>query len=252
MKSIVALLAAVIFALSSCQKAPDILTYEVLSTRTHDPLAYTQGLQLSGGRMFESTGLYGQSSLRELDPATGEVLRNRPLAKTVFGEGLTLFNQQLWVLTWKEKTAYVFEPDTFKLITSYPFEGEGWGLTSDGSHLIMSDGTNVLKFMNPGNFTVMKSLEIMDGDRPVKLLNELEWIDGSIFANIYLTDRIARISPETGLVTGWLDLSGLRKQLGTGNRAEVLNGIAHDSKTGHLLVTGKHWPKMFEIKIGEK
>ncbi len=252
MKSYVAFLAIAVFALSACQKTPDSLTYEVVATRVHDPAAYTQGLQLTGGRLFESTGLYGQSSLRELDPKTGDVIRNRPLAKTLFGEGLTLLNHQIWMITWKEKTAYVYEPEDFKPIASYPYEGEGWGLTNDGKQLIMSDGTNILKFINPNGFSINKSVEVMDGDRPVKMLNELEWINGSIFANIYLTDRIARISPETGMVTGWLDLSGLRKQLGTRNRAEVLNGIAYDEKTGHLLVTGKFWPKMYEIKIGEK
>jgi glutaminyl-peptide cyclotransferase len=252
MKSIVTLFVAALFGLCSCDKTPTALTYQVISTRSHDSAAYTQGLQLVGGRLFESTGLYGQSSLRELDPSSGETLRNRPLAKSVFGEGLTLLHDQLWVLTWKEQTAYVFEPDTFKPITSHSYTGEGWGLTTDGKQLIMSDGTNLLKFIDPKDFKTLKSLEVTDGERPVKLINELEWIDGQLFANIYLTDRIARISPETGSVTGWLDLSGLRKLLTGRHRAEVLNGIAYDAKTGHLLVTGKYWPQLFEIKIGEK
>ena len=158
----------------------------------------------------------------------------------------------MFVLTWKENTAYVFEPDTFKPIRSHTYQGEGWGLTNDGKLLIMSDGGSELKFINPKDFTVVKTLEVKDGKTPLKLLNELEWIDGQIFANIYTTDKIARISPEDGQVTGWLDLAGLKKQLTKPNHAEVLNGIAYDPATGHLLVTGKYWPQMFEIKVAKK
>ncbi|MES2438893.1 MAG: glutaminyl-peptide cyclotransferase [Verrucomicrobiota bacterium] len=244
---------AACLALVSCQKAqPDALSYQIVAIREHDGGAYTQGLQLANGRLFESTGQYGESTVRELDPATGKVLRKRPLAKTVFGEGLTVLGNELWVLTWKENTAYVLEPNTFKPIRTHPYKGEGWGLTNDGRQLIMSDGGSDLKFLSPKDFTVTKTLEVKDGNSPVRMLNELEWIDGQIFANIYLTDKIARISPESGQVTGWLDLRGLRNQLVKPGRAEVLNGIAHDPKTGHLLVTGKYWPQMFEIKLGKK
>jgi glutaminyl-peptide cyclotransferase len=244
---------AACLALVSCQKPqPDTLSYQIVAVREHDGGAYTQGLQLANGRLFESTGQYGESTVRELDPATGKVLRKRPLAKTVFGEGLTVLGNELWVLTWKENTAYVLEPETFKPIRTHTYKGEGWGLTNDGKQLIMSDGGSELKFMSPKDFTITKTLEVKDGTSPVRMLNELEWIDGEIFANIYLTDKIARISPESGQVTGWLDLKGLRNQLVKPGRAEVLNGIAHDPKTGHLLVTGKNWPQMFEIKLGKK
>jgi glutamine cyclotransferase len=239
-------------ALVSCQKSPDHLGYKILSVRSHDGDAYTQGLQLKDGRLFESTGLYGESTVRELEPATGKILRKRPLAKTVFGEGLTVIGNEMWVLTWKENTVYVFEPDTFKLIRSHTYQGEGWGLTTDGQQLIMSDGTSTLKFINPKDFSVIKTVEVQDGDRPIKNLNELEWINGEIFANVYMTEKMVRISPRDGLVTGWLDLTGLRKQLSQPNHAEVLNGIAYDSKTGHLLITGKRWPQMFEISISKK
>lgn len=245
----IAVLALALASLTSCKKSPEQLSYQVVSTLAHEPSAYTQGLQLSGGRLFESTGHYGESTLRELDPATGSVLRKRPLAKTVFGEGLAILNQEMFVLTWKENTAYVFEPDTFKPIRTHAYTGEGWGLTHDGKQLIMSDGTSTLRIINPKDFTTIKTLDVMDGKQPVKNLNELEWIDGEIFANIYLTEKIARISPKTGEVTGWLDLVGLRNQLTKPNRAEVLNGIAYNPKTGNLLVTGKYWPQMFEIKI---
>lgn len=240
-------------ALASCHKsAPDTLSYQIVATREHDRGAYTQGLQLVKGRLFESTGQYGDSTVRELEPSTGKVLRKRPLAKNVFGEGLTVMDNEMWVLTWKEKTVYVLEPDTFKPIRTHTYQGEGWGLTNDGKQLIMSDGTATLKFLNPKDFTVIKSLEVKDGKQPVRMLNELEYVDGQIFANIYQTEQIARISPETGQITGWLDLKGLRRQLAPPGNAEVLNGIAHDPSTGHLLVTGKYWPQMFEISIGKK
>ncbi len=251
MKFLLYLLILPCLALISCRKpAPENFRFEVISTLTHDSDAYTQGLELSNGRLFESTGQYGESTVRELDPATGKVLRKRPLAKNVFGEGLTNFNNELFVLTWKEKTAYVFEPDTFKLIRSHTYEGEGWGLTHDGSSLIMSNGSSELKFINPKDFTIQKTITVRDGNSSIRNLNELEFIDGQIYANIYMTDRIVRISPSDGRVTAWLDLSGLRHQLPKPNRAEVLNGITHDPATGHLLVTGKYWPLMFEIKVG--
>ena len=253
MNRLVILLATVGLAFTSCQKAqPDKLGYQIISTRPHDATAYTQGLQLIGGRLFESTGQYGESTVRELEPATGKILRKRPLAKTVFGEGLAVIGQEMWVLTWKENTAYVLELDTFKPIRTHTYKGEGWGLTTDGKQLIMSDGSSDLRFLNPKDFTVVRTLAVKDGNSAVKNLNELEWIDGQIFANIYQSNKLARISPETGQVTGWLDLAGLKNQLTQPHRAEVLNGIAYDKTTGNLLVIGKYWPQMFEIKVAKK
>lgn len=253
MKRLLFTLLAACSMLVACRPpAPDQLGYKVISTKEHDPNAFTQGLQLVDGRLFESTGQYGESTVRELDPATGKVLRKRPLAKTVFGEGLTLHNKELWVLTWKENTAYVMEPDTFKPIRTHTYKGEGWGLTSDGKQLIMSDGSSELKFIDASTFTVTRTVEVLDGNTPIRNLNELEWVDGEIYANIFTSDRIAKISPKDGRVTGWLDLSGLRRQLQPRGRSEVLNGIAYDSKTGHLLVTGKYWPQMFELKVEKK
>jgi glutamine cyclotransferase len=234
--------------LAACQK-PAALTYQIVSTRPHDPQCYTQGLEFSGNRLFESGGNYGQSTIREVDPATGEVLRKRPMAATVFAEGLTILNGELFNLTWKENTAYVIEPDTFKFLRSHQYEGEGWGLTNDGKQLIMSDGSSKLKFVNPKDFTITRTMEVTDGGRPVDQLNELEYVNGEIFANIYQSERVARISAETGKVTGWLDLSSLRGKLPRPHRGEELNGIARDPATGNFLVTGKLWPKMFEIKI---
>jgi len=241
-------LPAIALLLVSCQK-PAALDYQLVSTRPHDPLCYTQGLEFLGARLFESGGNYGQSTIREVNPATGEVLRRRPMAATVFSEGLTILNGELFNLTWKENIAYVIEPDTFKFLRSHNYEGEGWGLTNDGKQLIMSDGTDKLKFINPADFSVSKTLNVTDGGQPVDQLNELEYVKGEIFANIYRSEKIARISAETGKVTGWLDLSALRGKLPRPHRAEELNGIAHDPVTGNVLVTGKLWPKMFEIRI---
>lgn len=242
------LAASLALILSACSK-PENLSYRVVATKAHDPMCYTQGLEFWNGRLFESGGGYGVSTVREVHPETGEVLRRRPMAKHVFAEGITIFNNELWVLSWKEKTAFVLEPDTFKFLRLHEYPGEGWGLTHDGTHLIMSDGSATLRFINPADFSEVKRLTVTDGKREVVMLNELEHVDGMVYANIYQSDRIARISAETGKVTGWLDLAALRRQLPQPHRAEELNGIARDPKTGRFLVTGKLWPKSFEIEI---
>ena len=247
------LLPFIALVLAACQKPAAVhLDYKILSTRPHDPECYTQGLQFSGPRLFESGGKYGHSSVREVDPATGSILRKRPMAKNLFAEGLTVVNGELWVLSWKENTVTVLEQDTFKFLRTHPYQGEGWGLTHDGSQFIMSDGTSSLKFLDSKDFHVTRTVEVKDGDRLIDKLNELEMVHGEIYANIYTTEKIVRISPKDGRVTGWLDLSGLRQQLPASSRAEVLNGIALDPSSGHLFITGKYWPAMFEISVREK
>lgn len=248
------LLAGMILAvLTACNHPPAQLEYKVVASYKHDSDAYTQGLELEGPTtLYESTGQYGESTVREVERGTGKILRKRPLANNVFGEGLTVLNHETWVLTWKENTVYVLESETFKFLRKFSYKGEGWGLTNDGKNLIMSDGSSELKFINPKDFSVIRTITVKDAHSAVRNLNELEWINGQIFANIYLTDRIARISPDDGRVTGWLDLSGLRHQLSRPNKAEVLNGIAFDKTSGNLIVTGKYWPEMFEIQISEK
>lgn len=237
--------------LASCKRVEE-LSYRVVSTRSHDSQCYTQGLEFLGPRLFESGGGYGVSTIREVNPLTGEVIRKRPMARHVFAEGVTILNGELFVLTWKENIAYVFEPDTFRPIRQHTYEGEGWGLTHNGSELIMSNGSGTLRFLDPKTFTVTRTLTVTDGSREIDQLNELEHVDGAIFANIYQQDRIARIDARTGSVTGWLDLSDLRKKLPRPHNAEVLNGIARDPATGRYLVTGKLWPKMYEIEITTK
>jgi glutamine cyclotransferase len=241
--------------LASCEHkplAPEALSYEVVSVRPHDPDAYTQGFQLVGPRLFESTGLEGHSSIREVDAATGNVLRKRNLPAEIFGEGLTLHDKKIWMITWKNQTGYVLDAESFRTLSTFTYTGEGWGLTTDGKQLIMSDGSSKLTFRRFDDQSVTRTLEVTDQGRPLKLLNELEYINGELFANIYTTSRIARINPQSGEVTGWLDLSKLKSNLPSPNHADVLNGIAYDEKTGHLLVTGKWWPEMYEIKLGGK
>lgn len=241
-----------VIGLSGCKKkpvVPETLGYEVISVIPHDRDAYTQGLQWVGGKIYESTGQKGASSVRLVDPATGEVLRKRPLPPEVFGEGMTLHGKELWVLTWREKTAFVLDAENFRTLRTYTYEGEGWGLTSDGKELIMSDGSDALVFRSFKDFSVTKRIKVTDAGKPLKYLNELEYVDGEVFANVYTTSRIARIDPGSGEVTGWLDLSALRAKLSVPNRAEVLNGVAHDPETGDYMVTGKWWPEMFRIRL---
>jgi glutamine cyclotransferase len=238
---------------TSCSHPAAQLEYKVISTYKHDGTAYTEGLELEGPKtLFESTGQYGESTVRKVERGTGKILHSRPLAKDVFGEGLTVLNHKTWVLTWKENNAYVLEPGTFKYLRKFSYKGEGWGLTNDGKNLIMSDGSSELKFINPKDFSVIRTITAKDGHTSIRNLNELEWINGQIYANVYMTDRIVRISPTDGRVTGWLNLSGLRQQLTSPNRAEVLNGIAFDKASGNLIITGKYWPEMFEIQVSEK
>ncbi len=248
----IAAIACVGILSSACKPkivVPETLSYQVVSVIPHDPNCYTQGLQLAGGRLLESGGMYQQSSIREVDPKSGSILKKRNLPGEIFAEGMTLHANEIWLLTWKEKTAYVLNPENFSTIRTYHYDGEGWGLTNDGKELIMSDGSSTLNFRSFKDMSIKRSLEVTEEGRPIKRLNELEYIKGEVFANIYMTDRIARIDPKTGSVTAWLDLSALRRQLPGPNRAEALNGIAYDEKTGHLLITGKYWPQMFEISL---
>lgn len=246
------ILPALAVLLTACQKPAATLQYKITATRPHDKECYTQGLEFFNGRLFESGGQYGESTVREVNPETGEVIRKRPMAKNTFAEGLTIFNNELWVLTWKEHTVNVLEPDTFRFIRSHDLKGEGWGLTHDDKHLILSDGSSTIQFMNPKDFSVVKTITVKDGGREISQLNELEFVNGEIYANIYTTENIVRFSAETGKVTGWLDGSGLRKRLTPYPKSEVLNGIAHNPKTDRFLITGKYWPEYFEVEIREK
>ncbi len=224
-------------------------SYQIVNTYPHDENAFTQGLVYYEGNLYEGTGLNGRSSLRRVDLETGKVLQNINLENKYFGEGITLFEDQLIQLTWRSQIGFVYDRESFEKLQEFTYPTEGWGLTHDGEHLIMSDGSNVLFFLDPETFEEVQRISVSERDQPVEMLNELEFIKGEIYANVWMSDRIVRISPTTGQVLGWIDLSGLRNPALAGNRDAVLNGIAYDAEKDRLFVTGKLWPNLFEIAI---
>jgi len=228
-------------------------TYQVLHTYPHDQQAFTQGLIYLDGHLYESTGMKGHSSLRMEDLETGRILQFQDVPDKYFGEGLAAWKSgsadTLIELTWQEHVALVYDRSTFRFLRTLPYTFEGWGLTQDGKNLILSDGTATLRFLDPATFHTVRSIEVEDRGHPVTQLNELEFIHGQIYANIWYSDRIARISPATGKVLGLIDLTGLLPQSERSSPGAVLNGIAYDSEHDRFFVTGKLWPKLFEIKI---
>lgn len=224
-------------------------TYRIVNTYPHDPEAFTQGLEMADGVFYEGTGRFGQSSLRRVDPVSGRVLKIQRLQDNLFGEGITLWGDRIIQLTWRSGTGLVHDRKTFEILKEFYYPGEGWGLTHDDRHLIMSDGTAFLRELDPVTFREVRRFEVTDQGVPVSNLNELEYVNGRIMANIWTRDRIAIIDPGTGQVTGWLDLAGLKHRLNPGGPVDVLNGIAYDGKTGRLFVTGKLWPRIFEIEM---
>lgn len=233
---------------TSTPEAAPIYTYRVINTYPHDPEAFTQGLIFEDGVLYEGTGLYRHSTLRKVALETGNVLQRYELPAQYFGEGITLYNNRLIQLTWKSRVGFVYDRESFELLREFSYPTEGWGITHDGQRLIMSDGTPTLYFWNPETFEEIGQVEVYDSEGPVTRLNELEYIQGQVYANVWQTDRIARIDPQSGRVTAWIDLAGL---LTPEERqpADVLNGIAYDAEGDRLFVTGKLWPKLFEIKL---
>ena len=225
--------------------------YTVRHIYPHDPGAFTQGLQYLDGVLYEGTGLNGRSSIRRVKLETGEVLQQRPVPQQYFGEGIVVWHSDLIELTWRSEVALVYDRTTFEPRRTFKYTGEGWGLTEDGTSLIMSDGSAELRVLDPATFLERRRITVSAEGKPVRNLNELEVVKGEIFANIWQTDYLARVSPATGNVTGWVDLSGL---LSAAERAstDVLNGIAYDAAHDRLFVTGKLWPKLFEITLARK
>ena len=221
--------------------------YEIRVVRAypHDPQAFTQGLSYAGGFLYESTGLYGSSSLRKVDLTTGRVIRIHRLPPEYFGEGITFSRGRIIQLTWQERRGFVYDPETFRILNSFSFAGEGWGIAWDGRCLIISDGTARLRFLDPDTYREVKSITVKDQGRSVSLINELEYVNGEVFANIWKSDLIARISPSTGEVVGWINLQGIYQ----GEAEDMLNGIAYDEQGGRLFITGKHWPYVYEVQI---
>lgn len=222
-------------------------TYEVINVYPHDPNAFTQGLIIVEGVMFESTGLKGSSTLRRVDLETGNVLQNYALLEEFFGEGITVFDDKIIQLTYQQGIGFIYDKWSFDLLGEFNYSTEGWGITTDGTQLIMSDGSAYLYFLDPETFEVIGRIEVWD-DGPVERINELEYINGEVYANIWLTDRIAIINPNTGQVTGWIDLTGIYTSE-TINSNNVLNGIAYDTEGERLFVTGKRWSKLFQIEL---
>jgi glutaminyl-peptide cyclotransferase len=223
--------------------------FEVVHTWPHDPDAFTQGLAFHDGNLLESTGQEGRSSLRLVEIETGTILKKVDVPSPYFAEGITLLNGKIYQLTWLNQRGFIYDASTFNKLGEFSYTGEGWGLTNDGQSLILSDGTNQIRFLNPDNFQVRRTIAVTDGSRPVNEINELEYIHGEIYANIWHGERIARIDVQTGRVVGWIDLKGLLSQIEVHDEEAVLNGIAYDEMNGRLFVTGKLWPKLFEIKV---
>ncbi|HMM39203.1 MAG TPA: glutaminyl-peptide cyclotransferase [Desulfovibrio sp.] len=225
-----------------------LLAPDILAELPHDREAFTEGLLLRDGLFLESVGKYGRSELRRVDPVTGAVLRRTPLAAKYFAEGLTLHDGRLVLLTWKEGTGFFLDPGTLRITGSFVWQGEGWGLTSDGTRLWASDGSDSLRLLDPARMTVLRRIPVRDGDQPVLRLNELEAARGVVWANVWWEDRVAAIAPDSGKVLAWLDLKPLRARLENPG-AESANGLACDPESGRLYVTGKFWDKVFVLRL---
>ena len=225
--------------------------YKTVNSFPHDRDAFTQGLFYDNGVLYEGTGQEAGSTLREVELKTGKVLRQLNLSSNLFGEGITLYKDRIYQVTWRSKIGFVYEKSTFKQINKIYYQSEGWGLTTIKDQIVMSDGTNALYFFEPEMFTVVSRLEVYDNEKKVDQLNELEYINGEIWANIWMTDLIARIDPVSGKVLGYIDLKGILKDPDTDTSVKVLNGIAFDKSGNRIFITGKNWPKLFEIRVTE-
>jgi len=226
-----------------------LYTYKVINIYPHDPNASTQGLVFENGYLYEGTGIAGQSTLRKVELETGNILQICQTPHQLFGEGITIYEDKIIQLTWQAKIGFVYDKHSFDLLQQFRYSTEGWGITYDKKQLIMSDGTSILHCLDPERFNEIGQIKVIDGNTPVYGSNELEYVQGEIYANAWQTDFIARISPDTGRITGWIDLEGLLSLEDRNEKVGILNGIAYDEKYNRLFVTGKFWPKVFEIEI---
>jgi glutamine cyclotransferase len=223
--------------------------YEIVNIWPHDSNAFTQGLILADGKLLESTGQEGFSSLRRVELQTGKVVQKVDVPVPYFAEGIATLNGKIYQLTWQHNVGFIYDAQTFQRLGQFNYEGEGWGLTTDGQSLILSDGSNRIRFIDPSSFRVTKTIQVLDARTPVKELNELEYVNGEIYANVWHDDRIATIDPQSGRVTSWIDMTGLLPEGEVHDPEAVLNGIAYDQANNKLFVTGKLWPHLFEIKV---
>jgi glutamine cyclotransferase len=256
--------ALALFALAGCKAAapapantsatpvstePVFYTYEVVNVFPHDRNAFTEGLVFINNRLFESTGLNDHSTLREVDLKTGAVLRQVVMPSEYFGEGLAILGDKAYQLTWQNHKGFVYDLETFKIEKEFTYTGEGWGLTTDGHALIMSDGTSQIRFLDPATFAVQRTINVQIRGEPLNNLNELEYIHGEIYANVWQTFSVVRIDPATGHVVGVIDFTGLLPAQDRAANTDVLNGIAYDAVNDRLFITGKNWPKLFEVRL---
>jgi glutamine cyclotransferase len=246
------IIAVLMLAAASLAPATPEYGYRVVKTYPHDRTAFTQGLEYRDGFLYEGTGQVGRSSLRKVELATGRVVQKFDVPQPFFGEGITVVNQQILQLTWQTQTGFVYDRASFRVLKSFSYPGQGWGLTNDGKQIYMSDGSSEIRLWDPVSLKETKRITVKDGTQPVTDVNELEAVKGEIFANVWHMDRIARISPADGRVLGWIDLTGLLAKAERPDPEAVLNGIAYDSAADRLFVTGKLWPKVFEIKVVPK
>jgi glutaminyl-peptide cyclotransferase len=248
---LVALAAFAFAAPVAARDALPVYGYTVVHAWPHDPKAYTEGLFYLDGHLYESTGQVGSSSVRKVALETGKVLQQTDTPWPAYGEGIVAWRDRLIQLTWRDHEGFVYDLATLKPQARFSYPGEGWALTSDGSYLYMSDGTPVIRRLDPNTLQQVGSIHVTADGKPLEYINELEWVKGQIFANVWLTHRIARIDPASGKVVGWIDLGGLVPKPGTLDDPvnDVLNGIAWDAQHDRLFVTGKCWPKLYEIKL---
>lgn len=263
------ILYGLIFFAASCKKEPEPIppsptnntplpepiasyTYEVTASYPHDVHSFTEGFQFDGGFIYEGTGLDARSSLRKYYLKTGKIAKEVKLPDYYFGEGITVLGDKIYELTYTSEIGFVYNRASFAKIDSFRYVGEGWGMTTDGTSLILSNGSNKIQYLDPKSRQVIRTLEVYEGEYPLLQINELEWIKGEIFANVWRTERIVRIDPESGKVTGVIDMSGILAPSERTMETDVLNGIAYDAKNDRIFVTGKNWPKIFEIKIKKK
>jgi len=223
--------------------------YQIVNIWPHDSNAFTQGLILQDGKLLESTGQEGFSSLRRVELESGKVLQKVNVPEPYFAEGIAVLNGKVYQLTWQHQVGFIYDAQTFARLGQFNYQGEGWGLATDGQSLILSDGSNRIRFIDPSNFRVTRSITVLDSGKPVNELNELEYVNGEIYANVWHDNRIATIDPQSGRVTSWIDLSGLMPEGELHDPEAVLNGIAYDKANDKLIVTGKLWPRLFEIKV---
>ena len=234
---------------AAANAAPVKYGYEIVHIYPHDPGAFTQGLVFINGKLYEGTGQEGRSSLREVELQTGSVVKKVDVPEPYFAEGIALLNNKIYQLTWQHQVGFIYNADNFEQVGKFNYSGEGWGLTTDGHSLILSDGSNRIRFLDPDSFRVTKTIAVVDGNLPVNELNELEYVNGEIYANIWHDNRIVTIDPQNGRITGWIDLTGLLPPGDVHDDEAVLNGIAYDPTGSRLFVTGKLWPRLFEIKL---